>query len=63
MKIKDVLEVLAYTTVIEVRNDVLGGLKFYGQSRNCPTELYTRDVFQMIPTEQAGEGMLLITLY
>lgn len=63
MKIKDVLEAVAYTTMIEVREDVLGGLKFQGQSRRCPSDLYERDVFQLIPTEYADEGMLLITLY
>lgn len=63
MKVKNVLEALAYTTVIEVREDVLGGLKFQGESRHCPSDLYERDVFQLIPSEYADECMLLITLY
>lgn len=62
MKIKDVLEVLSYSTMIEVRDDVLGGVKFQGQSRHCPVDLHERDVFQLIPTEYAGEYIILITL-
>lgn len=49
MKIRDLFDVMANSTMVSIQKTVVTDLLYYGKVMACPTELMDKEIFLILP--------------